>query len=116
MAGQFWPALQRELEIEMAAYCTAFMKFNDINDIGFMQEYGAKSAELVAKHRGETLVFGRPEVVEGEMAHDDLLVIIKFPDAAAAKAFYSDPEYTPYKKIRLQNSKGSAAIVEQMPS
>lgn len=99
----------------MTAYCAAFMKFNNVNDMGFMNEYGPKAAALVKKHGGETIVFGRPEVVEGEMPVNDVLVIIKFPSLAAARAYYDDAEYRPLKKMRLAKSQGVAAIVEQMP-
>ena len=63
----------------------------DVSDAERYAEYNPGSLEgilqTVAKHGGEAVFAGPPDVVTGSMEHT--AVCIKFPDADAAKAFYS---------------------------
>ena len=39
-------------------------------------------------------------------------VVLKFPDAAAARAWYDSPQYGAIKHLRTDNSKGRMVLVE----
>ncbi len=56
----------------------------------------------LAKHGGEVVMSGPPEVLAGAMEHT--IVGIKFPDAEAAKAWADDEEYAPFKAIRYEST------------
>jgi uncharacterized protein (DUF1330 family) len=74
----------------------------DVSDPERYAEYNPGSLEgilaTVAKHGGQALAAGPPEVVMGSMEH--AAVCISFPDADAAKAWLNDDEYAPLKAIR----------------
>lgn len=53
----------------------------------------------VAKHGGEIVFAGAPEVLRGDAPSAS--VGITFPDADAAKAWLDDPDYAEAKAIRL---------------
>lgn len=57
-----------------------------------MQAYGGPAGETVAKHGGEFIARGPATVLSGSSDHK-IAVVIQFPDAATAKAWYSSPEY-----------------------
>ena len=52
----------------------------------------------IAKHGGQAVAAGPPEIVMGSMEH--AVVCISFPDADAAKAWLDDDDYAPLKAIR----------------
>ena len=71
-----------------------------IADAAAYEEYKAKVPALIAKHGGEYLVRGGThEVVEGAW-QPTRLVLFRFPDRAAIRAFMADPEYAPLKALR----------------
>ena len=55
---------------------------------------------------------GALTVIEAGLWTPARLVIIRFPDAAAAKAFADDPDYQPLKAIRQGAARCTLAIVE----
>jgi uncharacterized protein (DUF1330 family) len=57
-----------------------------------MQAYGAAAGPIVAQHGGEVVARGPATVLSGTSAHK-IAVVIKFPDAATAQAWYASPEY-----------------------
>ena len=60
---------------------------------------------------GRFLVHGdRPQVVEGTF--DDSLIIIGFPDRAAAQAWYASPAYRAILPLRTDNSRGDLFLVD----
>ena len=63
----------------------------------------------VAKHGGQPVAAGPPEVVMGEMEH--AVVCISFPDADAAKAWLDDDEYAPLKAIRHGSTTNSTEYI-----
>lgn len=93
----------------MVAYCVAYLNFQSTE---FLEEYGPKSETLIQKHGGETVTFGKPETLEGSVPFDDMVVIMKFPNAAAARSFYNDPAYAPLKALRMSQSETSLTVVE----
>jgi len=57
-------------------------------------KYRALSASSIAAHGGEYLARGvTPEAIEGEWPTEHYMVLVKFPDITAVKAWYTSPEY-----------------------
>ncbi len=54
---------------------------------------------------------GKAELIEGG-PEPKRVVIIEFPDAAAARRWYGSPEYQAALKIRLASSLGRVVLVE----
>ena len=57
-----------------------------------MQEYGGAAGAIVAQHGGEFIARGPATVLSGTSDYK-VAVVLQFPDAAAAKAWYESPEY-----------------------
>ena len=67
----------------------------------FIAGYGAAAAALIPKFGGEYLLRGPgAECLEGKFGEGASMVISKWPDRAAIKAFWSSPEYAEAKKLR----------------
>lgn len=76
-------------------------------------DYGSEVAKLVKKHGGRYLAFaGDTEALEGNPTLPDALVVIEFPDMAAARAWYSDPDYQPFIERRNTGSKADILLVD----
>ncbi|KRR30292.1 DUF1330 domain-containing protein [Bradyrhizobium retamae] len=70
--------------------------------------YQARFTDVFKKFRGKLLVADAdPVVLEGEWPRDKV-VIMEFPDDAAAKEFQSSPEY---QEISVDRKAGADAIV-----
>jgi uncharacterized protein (DUF1330 family) len=93
----------------MAAYCIAFQK---IDASASVDEYNAATLPLVLKHGGELIAAGPPTLLEGEEPLSDLALIVRFPDAAALRAFYADPEYAPLIALRDQYSRTRMTMID----
>ena len=64
-----------------------------------LQGYGPAGAVSIEKFGGRYLARGsKPEVLEGGPAHN--VLIIEFPSADVARAWYASPEYQAAKAIR----------------
>ena len=86
----------------MTVYMFAEM---DVHDPEGYSEYPPKVLPLIEKHGGRiTHRMGDFVAWEGDWT-PSRMVIIEFPDMAAAKAFWDDPEYSPIKEIRLRTTK-----------
>lgn len=82
----------------MPAYVIALISVNDQEKY---QEYGKLAAPSVAKHGGKYVVRGGvTEALEGKLPYGRV-VVVEFPDAAAAKRFYDSPEYQAARQKRL---------------
>ncbi|MCU0946148.1 MAG: DUF1330 domain-containing protein [Rubritepida sp.] len=82
-----------------------------VTDPARYAEYRAQVPAVLAKHGGEFLVRGgavTPKEGEGFQR----VVVIRFPDTAAAEAFYHGPDYAPLLALRLAASTGTLALVE----
>jgi uncharacterized protein (DUF1330 family) len=67
----------------------------------FIAGYGAAAAALIPKFGGEYMLRGPgAECLEGQFGEGASMVISKWPDRAAAKAFWNSPEYAEAKKLR----------------
>lgn len=94
----------------MAAYVIAFVEVND--NERYDAEYVAHVGPLVAKHGGRPLILTpSPDVREGDWPRGRN-VVLEFPDRAAAEAWYNDPDYLPYIKLRQELSHGTLAIID----
>jgi uncharacterized protein (DUF1330 family) len=67
----------------------------------FVAGYGAAAAALIPKFGGEYLLRGPgAECLEGSFGEGASMVISKWPDRAAIRAFWNSPEYAEAKKLR----------------
>ena len=93
----------------MAAYLIGDVKLKDPE--GY-KPYQAGVPELIRRHDGEYLVRGGSyEVIEGAW-QPTRIVVLRFPDRAAAQAFLDDPEYQPLKEIRHRVAQTDLVLVE----
>lgn len=82
----------------MAAYIVATTIITDPARFG---EYLKGIAGLSERFGGETVAKGPVgEILEGEAEPGERLVISRYPDAAAAKAYLASPEYQAAKALR----------------
>ena len=89
----------------MAAYLVATVR---ISDPAKFADYGKAIAGLSEKFGGEYLVRGKiAEVLEGDIDPDERVVVSRFPDAEAARAYANSPEYRAGAALRE-----GAAVVE----
>lgn len=89
----------------MAAYLVATVRISD--PIRFA-EYGRAIAGLSERFGGEYLVRGKvAEVLEGQTDPDERVVVSRFPDPDAARAYVASPEYRAGAQLRE-----GAAVVE----
>ncbi len=67
----------------------------------FVSGYGAAAAKLIEQFGGEYLLRGPgAECLEGDFGDGASMVISKWPDRDAVKAFWNSPEYAEAKKLR----------------
>jgi uncharacterized protein (DUF1330 family) len=70
-----------------------------VTDPDKMQEYAAAAGPIVAAHGGELMARGPIEVLSGSSDHK-ISVVIRFPDAAKARAWYESADYQALVPIR----------------
>ena len=94
----------------MPAYVIADVRA--VRDQDALIEYRRRNSDAVAHHGGRFLVRGgAAEVLEG--AWDTLrMVVIEFPDAQAARAWWASEEYAPLKAMRREASDTNIVLVE----
>jgi len=97
------------MEDEMPAYIVGEI---DVTNPAGYEAYRPLAGASVAQHGGKFVIRGgKAELVEGR-GEPKRIVVIEFPDAAAAKRWYNSPEYQEALKIRLANSTGRLLLVE----
>jgi uncharacterized protein (DUF1330 family) len=80
-------------------------------DSSFRDAYGPPTRALVAKHGGRVLASNRTSArLEGERAAPTVVVLIEFPDEAAARAWHADPDYQPLIAMRNTGSRAEAVV------
>lgn len=95
----------------MAAYVIVDV---EVKDPAGYKPYLAAVPALIRKHGGEYLVRGASlEVIEGTWK-PTRIVVLRFPDRAAAQAFIDDPEYLPLKEIRHRVARTDMVLVDGM--
>jgi uncharacterized protein (DUF1330 family) len=93
----------------MAAYLIVDV---DIKDPAAYETYKAQVPAFIAKHGGEYLVRGGGmEVLEGDW-RPTRLVLFRFPDRAAVKAFLADPGYQPLAALRHGIARTDMVVVD----
>jgi uncharacterized protein (DUF1330 family) len=93
----------------MPAYFIAEIEVT--NPTGY-DSYRPLAGASIAQYGGKFLARGgMTELLEGE-PEPKRIVVVEFADRAAAKRWYSSPEYQAALKIRLANSRGRALLVE----
>lgn len=90
------------------AYAIAYLTEVDLGPE--IVEYLERIDATLAPYGGHFLVHGGEiDAVEGTWPGD--VVIIAFPDAAAARAWYDSPDYQAILPLRTEHSQSIAAIV-----
>ena len=94
----------------MPAYVIADVR--DVRDPEALLEYRRRNTDAVADHGGRFLVRGgEATVLEGEWP-TRRIVVMEFPDAEAARAWWESDEYEAIKPIRRGASDTSIILVE----
>ncbi len=94
----------------MSAYIVGHI---NVTDPSWMEEYQPKTQALVAKHGGRyVLAGGEMEALEGNPSLPSAMVILEFPDAAAARAWYNDDEYAPMIALRQTGATAELVLVD----
>ena len=89
----------------MSVYIIAQLKFTRRE---LYDRYQSRFMDVFRKFKGRLLVAdAHPVVLEGEWPRDKI-VIMEFPDDAAAKEFQNSPEY---REISVDRKAGADAIV-----
>jgi uncharacterized protein (DUF1330 family) len=87
-----------------------------VQDAAGFEAYRAAVPAVIARFGGRYLVRGGAiEAKEGDHGLNRL-VILEFPDMAAARAFYDSAEYAPLLAMRLATTTGSVVLAEGMPA
>ena len=93
----------------MAAYLLANLTVRDAQKF---EAYRQAVPAVIARFGGRYLVRGGAlEAKEGDPGLHRL-VILEFPDMAAAQAFYGSAAYAPLLALRLEAADGTVALVE----
>lgn len=96
----------------MTAYAIAHLR--DVTLNAEIADYIRLIDETLTPFGGRFLIHGvTPEVMEGPWEGD--LVVIAFPDLAAAHGWYASPAYQAILPLRTRNSRSAAIIVEGVP-
>lgn len=92
----------------MAAYVVQI----GIDDPVRYERYKTLAPPSIAAYGGRYLVRGGPsELLEGKW-QPARLVILEFPDAARARAWWGSPEYAPAKAIRQACARTEMLLIE----
>ncbi len=95
------------------AYAIAYLREVDLGDA--IVEYIQRIDETLAPYGGHFLVHGG-DLTPAEGTWDGSVVIIEFPDLAAARDWYDSPGYQAILPLRTEHSQSIACIVEGVPT
>lgn len=76
---------------------------------GFMPSFIRHGGELLATSAQPT------EILEGSWAHPKT-VLMRFPDAESARAWYDDPEYRALAEIRHRTARTNLVLLHGLPA
>ena len=94
----------------MPAYVIADVR--EVRDLDALIEYRRRNTETVANHGGRFVVRGGEATpLEGEWP-TQRIVVMEFPDAAAARAWWESEEYEAIKPLRRGASDTNIILVE----
>ena len=92
----------------MAAYYVLTHSITDVER--YRREYIPATGAILAKHQGELIAVSlQAEVLQGKPPGG--IAVVRFPSDEAVRAFVNDPEYQPLKKIRLEVTTNSSAVL-----
>ena len=84
----------------------------ETTDEALMAEYRKHTPGAIAKFGGKFIVRGgKTRTLEGGWK-PPRMVVIEFPDYAAAERFYDSPDYKPVLDMRLRAGKSKAILVD----
>lgn len=96
-----------------------------VTDDSWVARYAATVHDIVHRHGGRYLARSdKIETLEGLPNDADLIALIEFPSADAAKAFAKDPHYAPFaaarrcgsdSRLRLIDSSDCAGTISYLP-
>jgi uncharacterized protein (DUF1330 family) len=91
------------------AYLMVQLKAKNLEET--TQRYGQFARQTFAKYGGE-MIAGTPNarVLEGSW-DGNWAAILRFPNIAAAEAWYNSPEYTPLKELRINELSDHARVL-----
>jgi len=93
----------------MTAYLIARIT---VRDPARFSDFTAKAPALIARHGGKFIVRGGdPATLEGP-EENRRIVVIAFPDRAAAEAFYADPDHQALCAIRWEAAESEHIVVD----
>ncbi len=80
------------------------------NQRAYTEEYIPGVLPFLTKHGAEVLVAAfETEVLQGEPA--DGAVVLRFPSEQAVRDFVNDPDYRPFKELRLRITTNASAVL-----
>jgi len=87
----------------------------ETTDAELMAEYRKHTPGLIAQFGGKFIVRGgETETLEGGWS-PSRIVVIEFPDMAAARRFYHSEEYKPVLAMRLKAGNCKAVLTDGVP-
>lgn len=87
-----------------------------VSDPASFEKYKQLAEGVVGKCRGRYLARGGSvEVLEGDWAKPEHLVIIEFESAGQAMKFYNSPDYGSARELRKDAASTDALIVDGLP-
>ena len=93
----------------MPAYVIADI---EVLDQALFEEYRQKVPATIAAHKGRYLARGgATEVLEGSWS-PRRCVILEFPDMQHFRAWWTSPEYTPLRELRLRAAKSHLVVTQ----
>jgi len=92
----------------MAAYAIGYATLRSTE---WQQEYGAHMPALTAKHGGKLMAKSPPQALEGAPVLPEAMVVVEFPSADHARAWYNDPEHARLKELRQGGADFSMVLV-----
>ncbi len=94
----------------MAAYVIADTR---IDNPAAYEDYKVRARAIAESYGGRYLARGGTlDVIDSQLWTPTRVVIIEFPDLAAARAFANSPEYAPVAAIRHANAQSTVLIVD----
>ncbi len=91
----------------------AYLLFDNVEvmDPNALARYAEQAAPLVAEYGGRYLAAATtPEVLEEDPGLTSV-VLIEFPDADSARAWYDSPAYQPLKALRQRAVRNTAVLI-----
>jgi uncharacterized protein (DUF1330 family) len=93
----------------MPAYVIANV---DVTDAAAYDEYRKGVLATIERYDGRFLVRGgAAQVLEG-VFQPKRVVVLEFPNAARARAWWDSPEYRPLRELRQRASRGDLFVVD----